>query len=471
MDLLPREARAIPARPDIPSWRALRLSWTGGLRWLSVSALVLALAVPMFVMRMHPTLSGMARLTLCMVLSGAASLLIAAVAGWFSGLGHTESVHTRFGTLILLSVLVISVNVVLLARLLFSSSHDVDLLLTFLAFGIAVALVVTSPIAGRIARALGRLELGAGRIAAGEYSFRIAEDSPRGTEELMRLARAINEMASGIQRASTRQGIAEAHRLRTITAVSHDLRTPVAAIQAMVDAIADGVVRDETTVRRYHEILRAEVCRLSTMLDDLFELTRLETGADDMNCDRTNIGDIVVDSVDEAQERAEWASVHLTYRVATALPDVSVDCAKIHRVLTSLVDNALRYTPPGGAILVSASARTPSDPHTDVLVEVIDTGEGISTSDLPRVFEPTYRAEPSRLRQAATLTAPTTGREVGLGLTIAAHVVEKHGGRIWAESPLPPAARALVALPGEPLDTPSATPGTAVSFILPTVRG
>lgn len=471
MDLTPREARPVLARPDLALWRALRLSWTGGLRWLSVSGLVLAIAVPMFVMRMHPTLPGMARLTLCMLLSGAASLLMAAVAGWFAGLGHAESIHARFGTLILLGVLVISVNVVLLARLLFSSSHDLDLLLTFLAFGIAVALVVTSPMAGRIARALGRLELGAGRIAAGEYSFRIAEDGARGAEDLRRLASAINEMANGIQRASTRQQIAEAHRLRTITAVSHDLRTPVAAIQAMVDAIADGVVRDEATVRRYHETLRAEVCRLGTMLDDLFELTRLETGADDMDCDRVNIGDIVVDTVDEAQERADRARVHLTYRVETALPDVSVDCAKMHRVFTSLLDNALRYTPPGGAILVSASARAPFDRHSDILVEVIDTGEGIPTPDLVRVFEPAYRAEPSRARQAATLATPATGREVGLGLTIAAHVIQKHGGRIWAESPLPPAARALIALPGEEVDAPGVTPGSIVSFTLPAARG
>jgi signal transduction histidine kinase len=467
------QPRPASTRPTDAQGHSPHLAWGRSLRWLSMMALIFALAVPMIVLRLHPSLSDITRLALCLILSGATSVVLAAVAGWFAGLGRPESVGTRVGTLILMGVLVISVNVVLLARLLFASSRDMQLLLTFVAFGIAVALAVTSPIARRISYALGRLELGAGRIAAGEHTFRIAEDPASGAQELEHLASAINQMADGIQQASAQQQVAEAHRRQTITAVSHDLRTPVSAIQAMVEAIADGVVSDPATVRRYHETLRAEVDRLSTLLDELFELTRLESGAVELDCDRTCIGEIAVDAVEAARERAERTGIHLTAQIEDPLPDVCIDGGKIHRAMNVLLDNALRYTPPGGSIIVHVAPQPRAGQQPAVLVQVIDTGRGIAPQDLAHVFEPTYRAERSRARQITTLGATGVGSEVGLGLTLAAYVLRAHGGQIWVDSPLPPAARAFVALADEPSDplvalvVPDGVPGTMVSFTLP----
>jgi signal transduction histidine kinase len=421
----------------------------------------------MFVLSMHASLPEMARLLLCLILSGATSVALAVLAGRFAGPGRLETAGARLGTLILMGTLVVAVNVVLLARLLFASSHDLDLLLTFVTFGIAMALAVTAPVAQRYLLALARLDRGARRIAAGEYSFRVAEDDTGGVRELAQLARELNELASGIQQAFAQQQVADTHRRQTITAVSHDLRAPVSAIQVMIEAIADGVVSDPAMVRRYHETLRFEVDRLGVLLGGLFELTQLESGAATLECDHACIGEVVVDVVDAARSRAERSGVHLAYRVESPLPEVSIDCGKMHRVVTGLLDNALRYTPPGGVITVRAAPVQRTGAKRDVRVQVIDTGQGIQAQDLDRVFEPTYRCDPARARQPATQIAPGVGSEVGLGLTIATHIIKAHGGRIWVESPLLPEARALVTLPGDPSDAPDATPGTMVSFTLP----
>ena len=471
-----RARRGHTQAPLLARWaHPVRLPWSGRLRWLSVTALAFALALPALVYRLHPSMSEVARLAFCMVLSGVISVVLAGVVRWFSGMTGSGSMQTRFGTLILLSALVIAANVVLLAHLLFTSSQDAQLLLIFVLFGIAVALAISLPLAGRITRAVGRLELDTGRIVSGEYSFRIAEDASSEAKELAHLASLINALADGMQHACAQRQVAEAHRQQTITAVSHDLRTPITSIQAIVEAIVDGIITDPATIHRYHQILRAEVRRLSALLDELFELTRLESGAFVLERERMFIEDVIVDAVEAGREYAEQAHIHVTYQVDGVLPPVAIDAGKIYRVLSDLLSNALRYTPPGGAILVRVSKQARADRKRDVLVQVIDTGEGIAEHDLAHVFEPTYRGEPSRKRRVASADAERTGCEAGLGLTIAAHLVKAHGGQIWAASPLPPEARALVALPGE-LSEPlggtgvrphASTPGTVVSFTIP----
>jgi signal transduction histidine kinase len=406
----------------------LRAHWSTGLRWLSITALLFALAVPVLVFQLHSPVPVAAHLVFCIILSGVTSVVMAAMARWFSGMTRSESVQSRFGMLILLSVLVIAVNVMLLARLLFVSSQDVQLLLTFVAFGVAVTLVIASPIAGRISRAVGQLELGAGRIAAGEYSYRIAEDGSSEAEELAHLA---------------------------------------TSIQAMVEAIADGVVSDPVTVQHYHQCLQAEVRCLSARVEELFELTRLESGALMLDRERMDIEDVIADAVEALRERAEQAHIHLTCQMDSLLPPVFIDAAKICCALTRLLENAVRFTLPGGIILIRCSLLPRADRKEDILVQVIDTGEGIAAHDLAHVFEPTYRGERSRKRRQTAIGGARADCEVGLGLSITAYLVEAHGGRIWATSPLPPAARTLVALPGGQPQASNSTPGTVVSFTLP----
>jgi signal transduction histidine kinase len=469
------------AQASLPAGRThpARGRWSSRLCWFGVAAVVCALAVPMLAYRLHSSMAEVTGMALYMVLSGVVSVILAGVVCWLSGMARPGNMRAQLGTLIFLGALMIALNIALLAHLLFISSHDAQLLLLFATFGVVVALLLALPLAGRITRAVELLELGAGRIATGEHNFRIAEGALSGTKELAHLARLINALADDLQQACAQRQVAEAHREQTLTAVSHDLRTPITCIQAIVEAITDGIVADPASIQRYHQALRAEVRRFSALLDELFELTRLESGALALDRERMFIEDVIGDAVEASQDYAEQVHIHVTYQVDGVLPPVVIDAGKIYRVMSDLLTNALRYTSPGGAILVRVSKQARADQKQDVLVQVIDTGEGIAEHDLAHIFEPTYRGEPSRKRRATEADAERTGCEGGLGLTIAAHLVNAHGGQIWAASPLPIEARALVALPGELPEPPcgtgmrphAATPGTVVSFTIPAAFG
>jgi signal transduction histidine kinase len=261
---------------------------------------------------------------------------------------------------------------------------------------------------------------------------------------------------------------AEAQRCQTITALSHDLRTPISSIQAMVEALADGVVTDPATVRRYHEALRDEVVHLSALLDGLFELSRLESGVLALKRERTDVAELIADAVRARAECAERARVALRCQVEGVVPPIVVDARELYRVADCLLDNALRYTAAGGTILVRVSARSRSRDGRDVLVQVIDTGSGIAEHDLPHIFEPSYRADAARIRAPVPLARHRRGcQQAGLGLTIAARIITAHGGRIWAASPTPAGLRARVSrVRGFPLPL-TAGPGTVLSFSVP----
>lgn len=445
-----------------------RFVWQSELRWLTITALVLVGVIAVLIVRLHPSVSQAAHLLLNLLLSGIISVALAAIARWFMGRARLGHMQIQLALAIVLGVLVTAVNVVLLPDLMFSSGRDVELLLLCGTFGIAVALLVTVPLGGRIARPIVQLDQAARRIASGEYRIRIPEGELGDVQEVAQLARSINEMASGIQHANTRRQAAESHLRKTITAVSHDLRTPLCTIQLGLEAITDGIVSDPTAVKQYHAELLAEVLRLNALVGALFDLTRLESGAFVLNAEPVDIEEVICDVVETTRERIEEGNIRITCGVDPSLPLVSADANKIHRVLTSLLENALRYTSPGGAILLRATRAVCRDQQQAVQVQVIDTGSGIGADDLAHVFEPMYRSEPSRRRSPAIASDAHVDVEVGLGLTLAAHVIQAHGGQIWAASPLPPDARALVARPGEMSDVDGSLPGTMISFTLPT---
>jgi signal transduction histidine kinase len=187
----------------------------------------------------------------------------------------------------------------------------------------------------------------------------------------------------------------------------------------MVEAIVDGVVTDEATVRRYLETIGGEVDRLSQLIDDLFELSQIDAGQLRLQLERGSLRDLISDTLRSTSARAERAGVRLVGEVDPALPPVRLDPARIQRVLDNLVGNALRHTPAGGRVELSA-VELPKE----VEVTVRDSGEGIAPTDAERVFESFYRGERERSRSAGA----------GLGLTIARGIVSAHGGRIWVES-------------------------------------
>lgn len=207
---------------------------------------------------------------------------------------------------------------------------------------------------------------------------------------------------------------------RELTAnVSHELRTPLTSIKGFSETLLDGAMRDEETGRRFLTIINTETDRLVKLVDDLLDLSLLESKRVTLDLKPVDISDLVVHTVDKLRPLAQTSQLTL---VRSAPPGIVVfaDADRLEQVLTNLVDNALKYTPAGGRIEVQVAAV-----NGEVEVQVNDTGYGIRPEDLPRVFDRFYRADRSRTRGSGG---------TGLGLAIAKHIVEAHGGRISVNS-------------------------------------
>src|SRR5262249_31399 len=154
--------------------------------------------------------------------------------------------------------------------------------------------------------------IGARRIASGEYSYRLPERDPSGAEELSQLAVLFNQMAGCVETAFAERQTAEAERRQVIAALSHDLRTPLASIRAMIEALDDGVVSDAETIRRYQRSIRVEASHLGALMDDLFDLARLESGAFHLSRERMPIDDVLSDALESIQSQANLHGVQVT---------------------------------------------------------------------------------------------------------------------------------------------------------------
>ena len=199
-------------------------------------------------------------------------------------------------------------------------------------------------------------------------------------------------------------------------AVGHDLRTPLASVQVIMEALADGVVDDAATVQRYLATARRDLATLSHLVDDLFVLAQLDSGGVRLDRRPNSLTDLVSDTLEAFSVRAERQEVRLHGEALAGIPNLEFDATYVGRVLANLVDNALHYTPPGGEVVLTTEAV-----DDGVEVQVRDTGPGIDERDLPHVFERFYRGEASRSRALGG---------AGLGLAIVKGVVEAHGGRV-----------------------------------------
>jgi signal transduction histidine kinase len=217
----------------------------------------------------------------------------------------------------------------------------------------------------------------------------------------------------------SRRQIEEARR-QLVAAASHDLRTPLASLRLLVESIDDGVVTGETRDRYLGEI-RTHVAVLSDLVDDLFELSRIEAGDISWTMRQVELGDLIGDTVAAMRAPAEARGV----KIAAELPPghfvAQANAEKVQRVLFNLIQNAIRHTPADGSVTVRA--RNQGD---GVEVEVADDGEGIAAADGEKVFDAFYRGDASRNEDGA-----------GLGLAISRAIVEAHGGKIWLEDGMP----------------------------------
>ena len=330
-----------------------------------------------------------------------------------------------------LASLLTFLNVWLTARLMFASQHDLLLATVLLIFAGGIAMSLGYFLSTTVTDYISELNDVARAIARGRYDVRAPV---RGANEVTELARTFNLMARRLQEADRKQRELDQMRRNLIAWAGHDLRTPLASIQALVEALADGVVEDAATQQRYLDTARRDIQALSLLIDDLFDLAQYDAGALELDRQPVAVGDLISDTLNRFAEPAARKEVSLTGEVADDLDQVTVDVQKIERVLANLLANAIRHTPAGGEVRVQARRADAA-----LLVEVSDTGEGVAPEDLPYVFDQFYRGEKSR--------SHATGGS-GLGLAIARRIVEAHGGEIGVESAPGQGARFWFTLPG-----------------------
>jgi signal transduction histidine kinase len=320
--------------------------------------------------------------------------------------------------------------VLVAAGLMFINKHDLTLAGLLLLFASSVAVSFGYFLSNSITERLRELERGARRLSEGDFGTRV---NLVGKDEVAQLGRAFNRMAERLEQAEAESARLEAARRDFIAAASHDLRTPLTSLRAMLDAIADGVVEEPD---EYIQRSLRVIAQLTSLTDDLVELARLDSGSTPLQRSPGSIGQVVTAAIEGAALRAKVKGVRLTGSVSPNVAPLPIAEEAVNRVLQNLLDNAIRHTGTGGEIQVELHDR-----NGMVEVSVQDNGEGILPEHLPHIFERFYRGEKSRSREGME----TAG--VGLGLAIAKELVEAHGGRIWAESAPASGTRITFALP------------------------
>jgi signal transduction histidine kinase len=324
-----------------------------------------------------------------------------------------RSAATSLTVVAAVSVAATLAGVVVIAMEMFISRKDLDVVLAVVAIagiaGFAVALLL-----GRRLSEASRLMLAAvHEVGRGGQYRPPAAVLPA---ELAGLSAELQTAHGLLAEARSREQALEVSRRELVAWVSHDLRTPLAGLRAMAEALEDGVVEDWQTVSRYHAQIRTETDRLALMIDDLFELSRIHAGALRLSRQVASLGDLIGDAVISAEPLARATGVLLR---GSAVPGllVWVDTAAVGRALLNLVANAIRHTPAGGVVEVLADRESGL-----AAVSVSDSCGGIPAEHLPRVFDVGFRGETAR--------TPATGEGAGLGLSIARGIIQAHRGQI-----------------------------------------
>jgi signal transduction histidine kinase len=345
-------------------------------------------------------------------------VLVSAIAAVGLALGHRiarapsqRPLRLRFAGVAALAVGLILVTVLAAAELMFVSNHDALMISAITLAAGLVALRASQVASAGVAEEVGQVRDALRAVGRGERDLRVGAEA---AAELAELADAANSMIDTLDEQERRRDAAETARRDLVAAISHDLRTPMTALGLMVEAIGDGLV-DERTMHGYLARMRTHVAALGSMIDDLFELSRLEAGDLHWSIERVEVGELVEDAVAAMQLEAEASGVAVAVETVDPGLAARADAEKLRRVLFNLIQNAIRHTPADGSVTVRA------EPAGEwVEIEVADTGLGIPAPERERVFDPFVRGERAR-----------SGAGAGLGLAISRAIVEAHNGRIW----------------------------------------
>ena len=292
----------------------------------------------------------------------------------------------------------------------YQSANAISLSLALLT-ALVVAMAVNVYIARRIGRSVASIADAASDVAGGHYDVRVPSQG---------LGAEFDALAVGFNQMAGRLGSVERTRRRLLADLGHEMRTPVATLEAYLEALEDGVATLDTSTAA---LLRAQTRRLARLSDDISTVSRAEEGQVGLDVRPVQPRSVVTAAADAAAEAYQTKGVHLVTEIATGLPELSLDPERMGQVLGNLLDNALRHTPTGGTVTISA---TTSRRSGGVALSVADTGEGIPAEHLPHVFERFYRVDTARDR---------THGGSGIGLAIANALVEAHGGQLTVNSP------------------------------------
>jgi signal transduction histidine kinase len=327
------------------------------------------------------------------------------------------SLSRQFALAVAIAVAPVLLALVVVGLLMVVSGHAAVLVAVIVLAAGLLAIVGAKLLADGILRDVEAVRDGLTAVGRGERHVHITTDA---RDELAELAAAANAMISQLQAEETARDQSDAARRDLVAAVSHDLRTPITSLRLLAEAVGDDIVDGEVR-RGYLDRMRTHIDALSALIDDLFELSRLEAGDISWSLERVPLRELVGETVEAMRVQAEAKGVAVLANVPAELRPARANPEKLQRVLFNLIQNAIRHTPADGSVVVRAEP-VPAG----IEVEVADNGDGIAPEERERVFTAFYRGG---------VDAARTGEGAGLGLAVSRAIVEAHGGRMWlAES-------------------------------------
>jgi len=329
------------------------------------------------------------------------------------------SLSSQLALAVAIVVAPVLIALIVVSLLMVVSGHAALLVALIVLGAGALAVLAAKLVADSILRDVGTIKDGLTAVGCGSRDVQIRTAVP---DELGELAGAANAMIEQLAGEEAARDQSEAARRDLVAAVSHDLRTPITSLRLLAQAVQDEIV-DAPTRRAYLKRMNIHIDALSSLIDDLFELSRLEAGDIGWSLQRVPLGDLVGETVEAMRAQAEAKGVAVLAEVPGALAPARANPEKLQRVLVNLIQNAIQHTPADGSVVVRAQ---PAGTDT-IEVEVADDGEGIAPEEREHVFDAFFRGGNGASR---------SGSGAGLGLAVSRAIVEAHGGRIWlADAP------------------------------------
>jgi signal transduction histidine kinase len=403
------------------------------LRFSVLVAVALLFSILTFRLLMQPSLSEIGLLALFLAITSGLSLIAGYSAyrlGWM--VRSPRLLWTLLGMYTLSNLLAL-LTVWLTARLMFVNQHDLLLATVLLIFAAAIGMTLGYFFSTTLTQRITALNHAAREIMQGHLKVRLPV---QGRDEVTELASAFNQMAAQLEEAAQMRIKMDGLRRDLIAWIGHDLQTPLTSIRAIIEALADGVIEDQTTTDRYFRTAQREIQNLSHLIDDLSQMSQLDTGRMPLNIYPNSISDLISDTIESFSELASRKGITIEGSSEVDIDPVDMDAQRIGRVLANLVSNAIRHTSSGGEVRLQAVRVSGG-----IQVEVQDSGEGIPLEDLSFIFDSFYRGEKSRNREKG---GP------GLGLAIARGIIQAHAGTITAENIPSGGSRFTFFLPQQP---------------------